>query len=150
MSTEKNKTIMMKIINATNTGDSSRLHDVIRDVVADDFVGHVAGTPDYHGPDGFMEALDLHHSAFSDMGIEVVDQIAEGDLVMTYYVWTGTHADPSLGIPPTGRRVSVPTVGIARFRDGKLVENTDIWDNLYVYQQLGADVDIKVPEAKTS
>ncbi len=147
MSTEKNKAIMRELVNASNAGDPSRLHDVIREVIADDFVGHAPGAPDFYGPDEYIEHLTAYHAAFPDVQNEIVDMVAEGDRIMQYYVWTGTHEGPFLGIPPTGRRVSVPAVAILRFRDGKLVEETDISDSLYMYQQLGVEMELKVPEA---
>jgi carboxymethylenebutenolidase len=41
------------------------------------------------------------------------------------------------GIPPTGKRVEVPTVVIVQFRDGKLAAERIYWDQASVLVQLG-------------
>src|SRR3984893_3388628 len=41
------------------------------------------------------------------------------------------------GIPPTGKRVEIPTVVIAQFRDGKLASEHIYWDQASVLVQIG-------------
>jgi carboxymethylenebutenolidase len=41
------------------------------------------------------------------------------------------------GVPPTGRRVEVPTVAIVHFRDGKVAHEHIYWDQASVLVQLG-------------
>jgi carboxymethylenebutenolidase len=41
------------------------------------------------------------------------------------------------GIAPTGREVSVPTVAIVQFKDGKLVHEHIYWDQASVLVQIG-------------
>jgi predicted ester cyclase len=42
-----------------------------------------------------------------------------------------------MGIPPTGKRVTVSGIGIHRIVDGKIVEQWGIDDTLGLMQQLG-------------
>jgi predicted ester cyclase len=42
-----------------------------------------------------------------------------------------------MGIPPTGKKVSIRGVQISKFRDGKMVERWGSSDELGMLQQLG-------------
>ena len=41
------------------------------------------------------------------------------------------------GIPPTGRSVEIPVVGVVQFRDGKLASEHIYWDQASVLVQIG-------------
>ena len=56
---------------------------------------------------------------------------------MTLSTWTGTHDGAFMGIPPTGRRVSVESWTIDRYRDGRLTESRIIMDVAGMLAQLG-------------
>ena len=83
----------------------------------------------------------LFHSALSDVHIELLDLIAEDDRVVVHFNFRGTHDGELAGIPPTGRQLSVGSVGVARIRDGKVVEEIDYFDNLTILQQLGVEME---------
>jgi len=76
-------------------------------------------------------------SAFPDVYIQVQDQVAEGNKVVTSWVATGTHKGELMGIPATGRSVTVGGIAIDRFEDGKSVEHWEIFDQMGLMQQLG-------------
>ncbi len=76
-------------------------------------------------------------SAFPDTHIRIEDQVAEGDLVATRYVFSGTQEGEMEGIPPTGNRVEFSGISIDRFSGGKLAETWDNYDALGMMQQLG-------------
>jgi predicted ester cyclase len=54
--------------------------------------------------------------------------------------WTarGTHTGDLMGIPPTGREVTVTGIQVERIAGGKLVEGYGTFDALGMLQQLGA------------
>ena len=64
--------------------------------------------------------------------------IAEGDTVWMQFRIAGTHKANLYGHPPTGRRVEVPEIGIARFADGKWKDGWYFGDELGLMLQLGA------------
>jgi predicted ester cyclase len=68
----------------------------------------------------------------------IEDMIAEGDKVVVRYTFRGTQQGETQGIPPTGKRVTVPGIFICRCAGGKIVEEWDMWDELGLFQQLGA------------
>jgi len=49
-----------------------------------------------------------------------------------------THLGDDLGIPSTGRRVTVTGMSMARVRDGQMVEGWNNWDTMALMQQIGA------------
>ena len=63
--------------------------------------------------------------------------IAEGDRVMTYKTFTGTHTGEFQGIPPTGRPVRFDVMDIVRLEDGQIVEHWGLVDQLGLMRQLG-------------
>lgn len=50
---------------------------------------------------------------------------------------SGTHLGIFLGIPPTGKRVTVTGIEIFRLAGGKIVEHWNNYDDLGLFQQLG-------------
>ena len=76
-------------------------------------------------------------AAFPGYGIIVEDMIAEGDKVVVRGTMHGTHKGDLMGIPPTGKQVTMPVIIIYRIADGKIVEHWMIADQLGLMQQLG-------------
>ena len=76
-------------------------------------------------------------SAFPDMHWAVEEQLADGERVLTRFVWTGTHRGEYLGVPPTGRGVSVWGMVIDRLVDGRIKETRILMDTLGLMAQLG-------------
>ena len=65
------------------------------------------------------------------------DQIAEDDKVVTRWTAVGSHQGELMGIPPTGRRVTVTGITINRIVGGKIMETWNNYDALGQLQQLG-------------
>jgi predicted ester cyclase len=74
--------------------------------------------------------------AFPDSYFTVEDMMAEGDKLATRKTFHGTHQGGFMGIPPTGRRVSMGLIDIVRIADGRVVEHWSMGDNLGMMQQL--------------
>ena len=64
--------------------------------------------------------------------------IAEGDKVWMQFRIAGTHKANLYGFPPTGKRIEIPEIGIARFVNGKWQEGWYFGDELGLMLQLGA------------
>ena len=43
-----------------------------------------------------------------------------------------------MGLPPSGKRISVAGITISRFEDGKVAEEWELYDMMGMMQQLGA------------
>ena len=109
----------------------------IDEIMAPSYVGHVPGFPP-SDREGDKQLIAMFRGAFPDLRFTIEDQIAEGDRVVHRLSATGTHRGEFMGIPATGRRVTVTGVNINRFAGGQVVEAWGFMDLLGLMQQLGA------------
>ena len=113
--------------------------DVADELIAPNYIGHDPVSPeDVHGPEGVKEFASMYRNAFPDVQMSVEDQIAEGDMVATRWIASGTHQGDMMGIAPSGNRVTVSGTSIERIVDGKIEETWDNYDALGMMQQIGA------------
>ena len=89
-----------------------------------------------------VEEMQDLWKAFPDMAIEMKRIFGEGEWLCTEYVVTGTHQGVMKGpggqeIPPTGKALRLPTLGILRIVDGKTAEEKDYFDTSSLAAQLG-------------
>ena len=91
----------------------------------------------YAAQKGSSKTLLRVRGAFPDFHVQIVDQVAEGERVVTRYVTTGTQEGELAGIPPTGKRVEVPGMGIDYFSGGKMAESWEYYDVMGMMVQLG-------------
>ena len=110
---------------------------VIDELAAPNYVGHDPATEEQRGPDAIKEFVSGYLAAFPDGKITIEEQLAEGDLVATRWIGRGTHQGELMGIPPTGKQVTVTGITISRVEKGKVVEEWSNWDTLGMLQQLG-------------
>jgi steroid delta-isomerase-like uncharacterized protein len=89
------------------------------------------------GVEGLKDALRGFRAAFPDMHWNVEEQVVEGAKVMTRFEWTGTHRGTFLGVPATGRTVTVWGIAIDRFEGEKIKDTRIIMDTLGLMMQLG-------------
>lgn len=90
------------------------------------------------GIEGVKQVVMMFRTAFPDLHLTVEDQIAEVDRVVSRITVRGTHQGELLGVPPTGKMVTVGLVDILRLDGGKIVERWGQFDALGMLQQLGA------------
>jgi predicted ester cyclase len=76
-------------------------------------------------------------TAFPDIHIHIEDTVAEGNKLVTRWSAHGTHKGDLMGVPPTGKEVSITGTAIDRFENGQSVEHWEIIDQLGLMQQLG-------------
>src|SRR5262245_49730936 len=135
MSVEANKATARRV--ADEIFSQGKL-DVIDEIFALHYVGHTQHGTIVHGTAGVKQFVAQYLSAFADAQSVVEDQVAEGDRVVVRLTFTGTHTGSWMGIPPTGKPVTVRGMALYRLQDGKIVEQWTIGDTLGLLQQLGA------------
>ncbi len=135
MSTERNKAIVRSFFEQViNQGR----YDLADDLFALDFTGHGLAGHGRSGPEGPKRAAREWRAAFPDITFSVDELIAEDDEVVVRVTLQGTHLGPFQGIAPTGRRVAVHGVELARLADGRIVEEGwHFLDELGLLRQLG-------------
>jgi steroid delta-isomerase-like uncharacterized protein len=108
------------------------------ELFASNFVYHdPVSHEEWRGPESVKSYATMLRVAFPDLHQTIEEQIAEGDKVA--YRWTarGTHQGEFMGIAPTGNRVEMTGISIARLIDGKIEEIWENYDALGMLQQLG-------------
>ena len=83
------------------------------------------------------QQFDGFRAAFSGFRAEILDQVAEGDKVVTRKVFRGTHAGAFNGIEPTGAEVEIHVIDIVRVDGDRIVEHWNCVDRLGLLAQLG-------------
>ncbi len=119
MSTEENKAVVRRAVEALNTRDLGTF---------DQLIG---------GPEEWKRRIANLLTAFPDVQLIQEDLIAEGEQVVERWTIRGTHQGHFQGIPPTGKRVTYTGIDIFRIVDGKLVLVGQSVDRLGMMQQLG-------------
>ena len=134
---EENKAIARRALEEVFSGQGNL--DVADELFAPDYVGHDPASPeDIRGPEGVKEFASMYRNAFPDVQLSVQEQVAEGDMVATRWIASGTHQGDLMGIAPTGNRVTVAGTSVERIVDGKIEETWDNYDTLGMMQQIGA------------
>jgi steroid delta-isomerase-like uncharacterized protein len=109
------------------------------ELVAEDFVDHNPPGPDIApGREGLKQVFTEFNSAFPDMTLTVEDQVAEGDKVVSRLRFSGTQQGEYIGMPASGKSVSIGVIDIFRIEEGKIVERWGESDTLGMLVQLGA------------
>ena len=134
MSTEDNKAVVRRFYEEVVNQKKRAVLDEVFDL---NFVDHFAppGTPG--GLEGARQTLGMFLSAFPDLHFTVEDLIAEEDEVVARVTMSGTQQGAFMGIPPTGKHVTITGIDINRFVGGKSVEHWVEMDTLGMMQQLG-------------
>ncbi len=134
MSGETNKDVVRRwgeMWNSGRTGD-------VGEFVSPDFVRHDPNMPEVRGVEGETALVEMYLAAFPDLRFTIEHLIAEDDLVLARLTARGTHRGELMGIPASGRQVTVAAMELYRLDDGKIAEQWVTMDVLGLLQQLGA------------
>jgi len=131
--TEDARAVRRRYHEAWNNGDT----DALDGIMSLGVVNHspLPGQPD--GVAGFKQAIVSMRSGVPDLTITIDSSVLDGDLVSTRWTGSGTNTGELMGVPATGRRISVSGIDICRVSDGRIVEYWQELDTLSMLQQLG-------------
>jgi predicted ester cyclase len=134
---EKNKAIALRLIEVFN----SRRLDLLEEVLHPEFRGRgmsaVAPDEPEVGPGDRQKLYEMFYLAIPDARGEVLDVVAEGEKVVLVDRFGGTHQGEFLGRPGTGDHIEWLAMHIYTIRDGKVLDDAYIRDELAIMQQLG-------------
>jgi len=135
MSTEENKALVPRLIEAFHTGNLA----IVDEIIATDFVLHDTALPvEIRGIEGVKQWISVFRTAFPDLRLTILDLVAEGDKVAKHFTLSGTHKGDFMGIPPTGKQATLPVaISIYRMTGGKIAELWMAYNALPMMQQLG-------------
>jgi predicted ester cyclase len=104
MSVEENKAVVRRWIAARNTND----------------VEAAAAEWDGDWQDRIRKAFDRYTEGFTGIHITIEEMVAEGDKVVAWGTFRGTHTGHFAGVPATGKTVEVGAVDLYTVVDGKI------------------------------
>ena len=114
--------------------------ETIHELFAGEGVAHGLGDSeaDVVGPAQFEIFAGNLRGALPDLNITVDDILSEGDSLAIRVTLRGKHTGHGLGVEPTGRKVNIQGIIIARLRNGQLIEAWNSYDQLGLLRQIGA------------
>lgn len=133
MTTDTNKELVRRFYQAVDAGDTASVGELF----APEWRNIDPSLPPMHGLDGARALVGMFAASFPDFTSRIELIAAEDERVAVRASHTGTHQGSFMGIPPTGRHVTVTATGIFSCKDGKLVENRVVFDAFGLLQQLG-------------
>ncbi|MCO5184324.1 MAG: ester cyclase [Anaerolineae bacterium] len=130
MSLQDNKDLVRRfVVEVQNQHNLNALDELFSPM----FYDH-SGKTDLEGTRQFFKMM---FTAFPDMHFTIHQQIAEGDQVVTFKTFHGTHSGPFMGLPGTGQSVAIDVMDILTVTDGQITEHWTVSDMLGMMQQIG-------------
>lgn len=112
--------------------------NVIQEVV-DEQYSYQAGEILLSGKAPLEHLLRTYRTAFPDLQITVLEQLASGDQVATRGRLTGTQLGNFNELPASGKSIDVDVVIFSQINNGKIVKEFEIIDELSMLRQLGIE-----------
>ncbi len=111
--------------------------EVVDKLLTPDHFAHNAFGGGPNGPQGLKCLIAMFRNAFPDLHCTLEDEIKQGDKLAAHWTMRGTHRGSFLGNPPTGRPVDVQGIIFAHTKNGRIVEDWTLVDEMGILQQLG-------------
>jgi predicted ester cyclase len=116
---EENKALVRRFLEE----QAKENYDIIDELVAPDFVDRSLMPGQEPDREGYKRSTVEMSAPFSDINITIEHQVAEGDLVMTWYTGSSIHDRESfMGVAPSGRRSTFTGFFLHRVLGGKILE----------------------------
>jgi predicted ester cyclase len=123
---EQNKATVRRFTNEVYIKGNMAVFD---EIVAENFVLHDnEKTSESVGM--VKRQIRMITSMYSNLQITIEDIIAEGDMVAMRTTFKGVFRR-------NGKNFTVPSLSMSRFKDGKIIEAWDMYDNANIFRQLG-------------
>ena len=135
MSIQENVRLVRSLLDDSIKSEPWRINELL----APDYVHHVAGQAVWFGPDDYRVAFDEWLTGFADIRAEIEDLVASDDKVVVRVTWRGTHTGVMAGYPPTGKVVTVTCIVIYQLAEGRIVADWEEWDSKGFLEQLSGE-----------
>lgn len=133
MISEENKKVVLRF-NKEFLQDGNT--EVLKEIVAENFTNHTAPENFPKDVNGLIQFVSVLHKAFTDLQIDIHEQLGEDDLVATRKTIHATHTGEIMGHAATGKKVIMSVIDIVRLKDGKYVDHWGRNDIIQVIQSL--------------
>lgn len=135
MSIEENKALQRRIIEEFINGGNMAVAEAL---IAEDHVALDPAPGQEQGRESLLSNQARMRTAFPDLEWIIEEQVAEGDTVACYFIMRGAHQGTFLGVPPTGKRVTMRCMAFDHFEAGQCKATRMLMDIMGLMQQLGA------------
>lgn len=133
MSTEESRALVDRLY--TELLNERRL-EVVDEVAVEDYIEHDPLPGQGTGRAGLRDRAATIITAL-DPHFAVEDVIAEGDRLVVRWRNRGTHVEPFLGLPASGKSFDMAGIDIYRVADGRIAEHWHVVDQLAMLIQTG-------------
>lgn len=107
------------------------------EIISPDFINHAAPNGMSRGPEGMISFFEnVLWKALKEIKVEIHDQIAEADKVMTRKTIHGIHIGEFLGVPAFNKNIQINIIDIVRLKNEKYVEHWRSWDSASIISQM--------------
>ena len=89
------------------------------------------------GREQIKHVFETYFSAFPNLEMQQSDVLVDNQRAVVVATFVGTDSGGFMGMPATGRRVTIPVVFIYEFKDGKIVRDRRIYDFTGMLVQVG-------------
>ena len=102
--------------------------------------GYAAYVPGFRPMDlaGQAELGKVFYAAFPDITQTIDDAFADEEKVAVRFRIAGTHQGELMGVPPSGKHISISAMATLHIVDGRVTELHEIFDQMGMMQQIGA------------
>jgi len=122
----KYKKMYNEVLNDLTSGKT----DMLDKYIASDFIEHDPSPvmSKKTGIDRIKEDFAAYHKIFPDMKAQVHSIAVSGDMLFAYLTFTGTTAEPYMGMS-AGQKTSMNSIDLIRFKGDKAVEHWGFTSN---------------------
>ena len=130
---DANEAVVRRFVDEViNKGDYSAM----RELLHPNYIYRSPGQ-ELRGAEALESLFTTYRSGLPNLKTSIDDLIVSGDKVVISITLSGTHAGELMGIPATGKELTVHGMVLGRLEDRKIVEEWEILDMLGMFQQLG-------------
>lgn len=109
----------------------------IDELLSPDFVNY-SDIPGFASTrEGIKDFFAYFTHAFPDLTCTINDTIAEGNKVVDYFTFEGTHQGEFMGLPASGKRIKYNGMHIFSIEQGQITGHWNVLDLLTMMMQLG-------------
>ncbi len=133
MSIEQNKAVVTRFNKEVLEGKHLELMD---ELFLPTFVNRSVKPGFPAGAEGMIDFLKIFWEAFSEIKVEIHDQVGEGDKVTSRKTIYGIHTGTFMKIPATDKKVEINIIDIVRISEGMYAEHWNVIDMNGLFAQI--------------
>ena len=92
------------------------------------------------GKSNYVELIKSYMSILSESNFRIIDMMEENEKVLCHAEFTGVQSGPYGDIPPTNKKVKFQLMSIVRIQDGKIISETEIFDEYGLLLDIGMEM----------